>query len=341
MKKVLSILLVVMMIFAMAACGGDPAPAGGGDVEGNNALGLGIVLGLNGTAASEDADGLAQQDATAATVLLDAEGKILECKIDVAQNKINFSATGEVLNKDGAFPTKKEKKEAYGMQPASSLAEGEWYQQIAAFEAYVVGMTKNDVAAIQTVESNGHQVAVDEALLAGCTMQITDFMEAIVIACENTVDAGAATSVYLGIVSDAASSSDASEDSDGVAFSTSTYGCYAADANGVITAALIDCTQAKVSIGADGSVVNVPAEVITKKNLKEAYGMQPASGLAEGEWYQQIAAFEAYVAGMTVNEVAAIETTESNGHTIAVDEALLAGCTMSIADFIEALVVAK
>ena len=67
------------------------------------------------------------------------------------------------------------------MAPVSPLENGEWYQQIAAFEAYVVGMTADEVAGIETVvNDSGHEVGTDEALTAGCTMEITDFMAAIV-----------------------------------------------------------------------------------------------------------------------------------------------------------------
>ena len=66
------------------------------------------------------------------------------------------------------------------MGPVSPLEEGEWYQQIAAFEEYVKGMTKDDVANIPTVENEHGIVGADEALTAGCTMAISDFIAAIV-----------------------------------------------------------------------------------------------------------------------------------------------------------------
>ena len=336
MKKVLSIVLALVLVLGLVACGG-----GGEDTntDATYKLGLGVSMSLKATDASEDADGNAQQDGTAAAVILDAEGKIVACKIDVAQNKMAFTATGEVLNKDTEFVTKKVKEFDYGMAPVSTLEEGEWFQQIAKFEEYVIGMTADEVAAIETVLSNGHMVPVDEALLAGCTMQITDFQAAVVDACNKAVDCGAGSNLALGIVSDMASSTDASEDADGVAFSTSTYAAYATDDEGVITGAYIDCTQAKIAITADGKGI-APESVTTKKDLKEAYGMQVASPLEEGEWYQQIAAFEAYIVGMTADEVGAMELVESNGHMVSTDEALLAGCTMDISDFVAAVAAA-
>ena len=340
MKRLVSVLLIVAMVFAMVACGNEGNTDG--DVTGGEGMkvGLGITVDLSATAPTEDADGNAQQDGTAAAVLLDSEGKIVKCLVDVAQNKMAFTSEGVVLDKDKEFITKKNLKEDYGMAPVSPLENGEWYQQIAVFEEYVVGMTRDDVAAIETVvNDSGHEVGIDEALTAGCTMEIIDFIEAVCKACDNAVDAGNATDLSLGIVSDMASSTDATEDADGVAFSTSTYAATATDADGKITACQIDCTQSKITIGSDGSVVEVPETVQTKKELKEDYGMAPVSPLENGEWYQQIAAFEAYVVGMTADEVAGIETVvNDSGHEVGTDEALTAGCTMEITDFMAAIV---
>ena len=209
MKKVLSIVMVLVLVLGLVACGGGDADT---DTDATYKLGLGVSMSLSATDASEDADGNAQQDGTAAAVILDADGKIVACKIDVAQNKMAFTTTGEVLDKDKDFVTKKNLEFDYGMAPVSTLEEGEWFQQIAAFEEYVIGMTADDVAAIKTVESNGHMVPVDETLLAGCTMQITAFQEAVVDACNKAVDCGTGTNLALGIVSDMASSTDASEE---------------------------------------------------------------------------------------------------------------------------------
>lgn len=181
MKRLVSVLLIVAMVFAMVACGNEGNTDG--DVTGGEGMkvGLGITVDLSATAPTEDADGNAQQDGTAAAVLLDSEGKIVKCLVDVAQNKMAFTSEGVVLDKDKEFITKKNLKEDYGMAPVSPLENGEWYQQIAAFEAYVVGMTADEVAGIETVvNDSGHEVGTDEALTAGCTMEITDFMAAIV-----------------------------------------------------------------------------------------------------------------------------------------------------------------
>ena len=60
--------------------------------------GIAIVSSLSGTNASADETGLAQVDSTVAAVTVDEDGKIVSCKIDVAQNKVP-------VNADGSFDT--------------------------------------------------------------------------------------------------------------------------------------------------------------------------------------------------------------------------------------------
>ena len=57
------------------------------------------------------------------------------------------------------------------------------------------------------------------------------------------------------------------------------------------------------------------------------------------EWYQQAENFEAYCVGKTADEIAGIETkVNEEGYNVAVDETLYASCSISIEDFIGAVV---
>ena len=133
MKKSLALILMVCMMFTMTAFA----------AEAEYKLGLGVVVDLE----SSDTEN-AQVDATFATVVLDAEGKIVLCRIDCAQNKMDVS-DGEV-DTEAEFQTKREKLEGYGMV-AYGGATYEWYQQAEAFEAYVVGKTGEEVANMATI----------------------------------------------------------------------------------------------------------------------------------------------------------------------------------------------
>ena len=91
MKKLLMALFCVLTLVGLVACdddntnddntqqdGGEQTPA-----EATYKLGMGVVV---STASSKN--GLAQVDATVATVVVDKDGKIVACRIDVAQNKV-------------------------------------------------------------------------------------------------------------------------------------------------------------------------------------------------------------------------------------------------------------
>ena len=330
MKKILAIALCLIMVLAVVAC--EKAPA-----EAEYKLGMGIVVKTDSSKENN-----AQVDATIAAVVLDAEGKIVSCRIDVAQNKMNV--TGGAVEADKTFKTKMELGDDYNMAKyGTPNVEGgtvqEWYVQTKAFEAYVVGKTAAEVQAIETKEVNAHQIAVDEALLsAGCTMQITEFIAATVKACndEQGMSFKTAATFTLGVAAKttAASSTAATAEAEGSVQMYSDIAC-AVVADGKVIATLNDAIQPKIAITAAG--IPTPAEFKgTKRELKEgynmaAYGAPNVEGGTVKEWYIQSAAFSNYVLGKTASEIASMETKEVNAHFISVEQALLdAGCTMQI-----------
>ena len=103
MKKIAALLLTLCMVFALAACGSAAAPAAteapaaeaetpAAEAEapaaeetaaaaGDYTLGMGISLSTDSSKT-----GNAQVDATVAAVVTDADGKIVVCRLDVAQS---------------------------------------------------------------------------------------------------------------------------------------------------------------------------------------------------------------------------------------------------------------
>ncbi len=331
MKKILAIALCLCMVLCVVAC--EKAPA-----EKDYKLGLGVVV---STASSKE--GNAQVDATIAAVVTDAEGKIVSCRIDVAQNKM--AVADGAVDTAKTFETKMELGDRYGMAPVGIDNDGngvckEWYEQAKAFESYVVGKTGAEVAALETQEAGGHQIAVDKALLdAGCSMQITDFMAAVAKACadEQGMSFKAAEGTFtLGVAAktSAADSKPATADAEGLVAMYSDIAC-AVVADGKVIATLNDAIQPKINVTTAGAVA--PQEFKgTKRELKEgynmaAYGQPNVEGGTVKEWYIQSAAFSSYVLGKTAAEIAGMQTKEVNAHQISVDQALLdAGCTMQI-----------
>jgi len=329
MKKILAIALCLCMVLCAVACGGTK--------EADYKLGLGVVV---STASSKE--GNAQVDATIAAVVTDAEGKIVSCRIDVAQNKM--AVADGAVDTAKTFETKMELGSRYGMEgKVDNDGNGvmlEWDAQAKAFEAYVVGKTGAEVAALQTQEAGGHQIAVDTALLeAGCSMQITDFMAAVAKACadEQGMNFKAVPGTFtLGVAAKtgAADSKPATADAEGLVAMYSDIAC-AVVADGKVIATLNDAIQPKINVTTAGAVT--PQEFKgTKRELKEgynmaAYGQPNVEGGTVKEWYIQSAAFSNHVIGMTAAEIAGMQTKEVNAHQISVDEALLsAGCTMQI-----------
>ena len=333
MKKILALVLCAIMVFAVVAC--DTTK------EAEYKLGMGVVVSMDSSATNN-----AQVDATVATVVTDADGKIVACRIDVAQSKMDV--TGGAVDTAKKFETKMELGSRYGMEGKVDNDDNgvmlEWDAQAKEFEKYVVGMTVAQVEAIKTQEKKGHQIAVDEALLkAGCSMQITDFIAAVVAACkdEQGVSFKTAAEFTLGVAAKttAADSVAATAEANGtVAMYTDFAAAVVAD--GKIIAALNDAIQPKITINAAGEIVEKTYKA-TKRNLKEEYGMAPAIDFGmdwngDGkvlEWYLQSAEFSKYVVGKSADEVANLATkeVEGKGYVISADDALLnAGCTIQI-----------
>ena len=345
MKKLLALLLAGTMVFSLAACGdkneanGDAqaeAPAGDNNEDAaataTYKLGMGIVVSTDSSAA-----GNAQVDATVATVVTDADGVIVKCELDCAQTKMAVT-DGIAAIDDVDTRSKHEKKEDYNMV-AYGGAIAEWYEQADAFAAYVVGKTADEVTGLDVeLTEEGHTVSTDPDLLAGCTMSIADFQQAIAKACNDEyAKEFTADEFTLGLSCITAvdgSSKDATAEEDGAANMYTDFAAVVLASDGTILADLLDVIQPKISFNTAGEITAADFDR-TKKELKEDYNMV-AYGGAIAEWYEQATTFENYIVGKTSADVTAIATElDEEGHQkpTEADPDLLAGCTMSIADF--------
>ena len=328
MKKILAMLLLACMMLALVACGGSTAAA-------EYKLGMGISLNMDSSKT-----GNAQVDACCATVVLDKDGKIVACRLDVAQNKMDV--TDGQVDTEATFLTKYEKGDDYNMV-AYSDATHEWYEQAAAFEQYVIGKTAEEVANMETVvNEEGHAVTTDETLYASCSIAITEFQDAIVKACNDdqaaTFTSDGNFTLGLAINSTAAESTAATAEEEGVVKMYSEFGAVVLDKDGKILAALTDATQPQIKINAAGEIGETVFKG-TKRELKEGYNMVAYSD-ATLEWYQQAKNFTDYCVGKTADELRATEThTNDEGHQVFTDETLYASVSISVDGMIN--VVAK
>ena len=346
MKKVISVLLLACMLLTLTACGAEtpaaeptaePAEATDAPAEATEApaeaaeteykLGMGVSVSLDSSDTNK-----AQVDATVATVVTDSEGKIVLCRIDCAQNKMDV--TGGQVDAAATFTTKRDLKYDYNMVKYSN-ATLEWFEQVENLEKWVVGKTAEDIKNIETkINEEGYSVAVDEELYASCSISLEAFQDAIVKACNDekgsTFTTADAFTLGVSAISNSTESVSAADSEDGNAMVKmyTEFGAAAVGSDGKILAALTDAIQPKITVSADGEIVSKDYTA-TKRELGDDYNMVKY-GNAIAEWDAQAKAFADYTVGMTADEVIAMETTEHNGHDVTVDETLFASCTMDI-----------
>ena len=304
------------------------------------ALRLGLAVSSNAgssKAAEGGENGLAQLDSSVVAVLVDANGVIVDCKIDGVQSKIDFDATGKLLTPiDTKFLTKQERGTDYGMVVASSIGK-EWNEQATALANYVIGKTVDEVKGIAVDESTK---PTDAELASSVTFAIGGYIPLIEKAVTTAQDLGAQAGdkLGLGISTNMSKSKDASADGDGLAQAYSMYTAASFDASGKITSCILDGSQSNVEFDTKGAITTSLTDgFATKNELKEAYGMKKASSIGY-EWYEQAANFAQYVVGKTAAEVGGVAVDES-GHATGPD--LIGSVTVSIGDFQEILMKAS
>lgn len=350
MKKLLSLVLsLALVIFVFAGCGSTnqqspetstapstttasastPSNAPESTATGDAVkTGLGVVTSIAKSTDAGKEDGLAEADSMIAAVTVDKDGKIVKCAIDAAQTKVNFSASGKLTTDiKTVFKSKQQLKEEYGMKKASKIQK-EWYEQADAFAAYVVGKTLDEVKGI-AISQEG--TAADKELASSVTVHIGDFIAAVEKAVNNAQDLGAKASdkLGLGVTTNIAKSTDAGE-KDGLAQPYSYYTASTFGADGKITSCVIDASQANINFSKAGKITSdLKAELKTKQELGDAYGMKKASSIGK-EWNEQATAFAKYATGKTVDEVKGVALKEG----VPSDPELSSSVTVHATDFI-------
>lgn len=110
------------------------------------------------------------------------------------------------------------------------------------------------------------------------------------------------------------------------------------DDNGVIKSVRFDTVQTRTKFDVEGKLVGEYGSVRSKIDLGDDYGMRKASAIGK-EWFEQIAAFEEFCVGKTVEEVLNMKTKVLNEeHPAVPDEADLATTvSMNIGGYLGAL----
>lgn len=270
-------------------------------------IGLGNISSTNSSKDVGDNAALAQADVTIAAVAFDAEGKIVEAKIDVAQTKVNFAEDNKNADiPEGAeYKTKLELGPEYGMLKASPIGK-EYDEQMYAFLEYIKGMTAEEVVNIPTrVKDDHHQNVPDVAdILTSTTMDIGSYVQVVKEAWDNAVDAEGATKLGLGVKT-GAKGTEAADDKPARIQIDTYMNALGLDDEDKVVANIIDVVQAKIDVDAEGKIVERIADVKSKKELKEEYGMTKASEIGK-EWFEQMMAWEEFTIGKTNEEIQGI-----------------------------------
>ncbi|MGN1123661.1 MAG: hypothetical protein ACI4RR_04900 [Eubacterium sp.] len=322
MKKILAVGLASVLAVSFAACSKGASNTTDDTSAADNANAAAAKTGYAVVSSISDVeDTTLTIDSVCAAVLVDADGKIIDCKIDEAQTKPDLAVNdGDVED----LRTKYEKKEDYNMKGASEIGK-EWYEQIEAFETFAKGKTADEITA--AIGEDGYPSNAD--LKAGCTMHASTFAAAVSKAVAGAQDLGASATDTLKLAVTTGKFYESNEtnlqyDSD--------YAIVTVNAEGKITSCLIDASQAKCSIE-DGKFTVADGEFITKKELKEDYNMKGASEIGK-EWYEQAAAFEQFAIGKSADELKA--AIGEDGYPSDAD--LKAGCTIHASSIVDNVV---
>ena len=187
------------------------------------------------------------------------------------------------------------------------MPAGTWYKQAQAFENYVIGMTKEDVEAIDVSAAT-----VQGGAIAGCTMVgTTPVFKALVLkalAYEHKVEFTTKEDLTVGVAIDA----NLAATEGGAQFNAN----YAAVvfAGDEVAASILDETQTTLSIA--DKVVEVSTFKGSKNDQGEAYGQMPA-----GTWYVQATGYCTTTVGKTAADLENLDAAPSDALTEA-------GCTM-------------
>lgn len=327
MKKIISLLLVLVFVFSFAACGDsetttDEAPA--------LKFGMGVVSLISEVASAKgDANGKANIVTTAAAVLLDKDGKIVDCKIDTMENALAFTSKGEAVPMTEA-KTKYELGDAYGMV-AYGNAKAEWYAQVDSFIGVIKGKKLDEVKALAAEDGTPSKDVAN----AGCTINVADFVKAVISAIEGAKDSKATSDnkLKLAFVATQSSAKNADKEVNGSCAVTVDVSAVTIDNDKKVTDAKIDTVDGSVAFDTKGVTATKAQNLSTKRQLGDNYGMV-ASGVTDKEWYAQVDAFISSIIGKNAGEISALAAENGTPN----DTLTKAGCTINVLTIIKSVV---
>lgn len=270
MKRWIGIALTLCVLAGLAGCAAAPT------ADSRNKLGIGADASY--TVSDERK---ATVETTWAAVLLDANDRILSCRIDAIKADVTAGVEG------ASFTTKYDLKEAYGMV-AYAGADKEWYEQVDIFCEAVVGKTLEEAMNLQPGEAD---------LAAGCTISVLPLQYALAKACQSAQPVEAAATDTLSVrLQGNATAGDAGDEFE-FTFAAVTVN------SGRVSACRYDSLPFTVAVENGGYVAgDSDAAFRSKREQGFDYGMVAYAGV-QYEWFEQVDAIEAAAVGKTAAEI--------------------------------------
>ena len=223
----------------------------------------------------------------------------------------------------------------------------EWYEQMAAFEEWMIGKTADEIVNLPVKERDENYKHVPDVpeLTSSVTITVESYIAAVEEAWENAVDVEGGETVGLGVLAKFNKGNTTGlTEKDGEEVLPATQAdvymsATAFDADGKVVGTIIDTAQVKVAFDAEGKITSdMDAELKTKHELKEDYNMKGHSadiGIGK-EWYEQMEAFQEWMVGKTVEEIVNLpvkERDESHKHVPDVPE-LTSSVTITVEGYL-------
>jgi hypothetical protein len=121
-----------------------------------------------------------------AATAFDKDGKVVAAIIDSAQVKVPYDAEGKVAtDKTVEGKTKVELGPDYGMAKASGIGK-EWFEQIEALQAWMVGKTIDEINGMKVVERDASHPSVPDVaeLTSSVTITVEGYLAVVTEAFE-------------------------------------------------------------------------------------------------------------------------------------------------------------
>jgi hypothetical protein len=151
-------------------------------VTGDYKTGLGIyTLADTSRGASANGNGQVQVTSNTVAVTVDSTGTVVSMSFDNAYTTVPFNNTGEIVSVPNPVLSKYEMRDSYNMRDSSAIAL-EWFEQIDGFCEWAVGKT---ISGVSTTPLDTGSKPTDPDLVASTTINIGDFLPAVVKAAEN------------------------------------------------------------------------------------------------------------------------------------------------------------